>query len=142
MAYSTLADILKAKEEEIIIQLAGTDDAPPVVDTAKVNEAITHADSKIDAYIRKKYSVPLASPDDIINTLSVQLAICWLYGRTHAKPEDVKEDCDKAILTLKDINEGVIILSTAAPGQEVSVIASYMDGTDDSVFDMDTLEKP
>jgi phage gp36-like protein len=119
MAYCTLDDITKALEEATVIQL--TDDEtlkPPAIDPgnpdhsaiiARIGEAIARADAEIDGYCAVKYSVPLSPVPAVVNKLSVELAVYYLYSR-RSIPEKIEKRYDKAVARLKDIARGLLSL--------------------------------
>lgn len=108
MAYCVLADIQKAIPDSIIIYC--TDDAGDgSIDTDKVDEAIVRADEKIDSYLRKVVTVPLASPDKDIILLSVDISIYNIYSRKDADIPKVRRDSyTNAIKTLGQIRDGIM----------------------------------
>jgi phage gp36-like protein len=151
MAYCTLDDITKALEEATLIQL--TDDEnlkPTAIDPAnaenaaiiaRIDEAIETADAEIDGYCAVKYSVPLSPVPPVVNKLSVDLAIYYLYSR-RSMPEKVEKRYERAIARLKDIARGLLSLGVD-PEPAASVAADSAQAnkaTSDRVFTRDSLK--
>lgn len=112
MAYSTQDDIVLAKNDAVLRQLAP--DGADGIDAAIVAGAISSADGIIDGYMLSGgYTVPLASPPGIVKEISVGLAICYLYGRSNNTPEQEAVECDRWHRLLKDYATGVLTLGTA-----------------------------
>ena len=80
MAYSTLNDIEDQISEEKLAELT-SDDGDPVDETV-VTKAIVDADSTIDSYISKAYSVPvmIMPVPPKLNQLSVTIAVYKLFS--------------------------------------------------------------
>lgn len=116
MSYCTQADILEALDQETLIQL--TDDADAgSVDESVVERAVSDADSEIDAYCGRRYSVPFATVPAIIRKLSVDIAIYHLYGRRAAGdiPEARKARYTNAVRLLEHISKGIVTLGGDDP---------------------------
>jgi len=151
MAYSTRDDIKQLLPEETVIQL--TDDEnlkPSAIDAdntehaaiiARVDEAIERADAEIDGYCAVKYSVPLSPVPAVVNKLSVELAIYYLYSR-RSVPEKIEKRYDKAVVRLKDIARGLLTLGVD-PEPAASVTADSAQAnktTSDRVFTRGSLK--
>lgn len=78
MAYCTLADIRKFIANKTLIKL--TDEVNQrVVIQGDIDAAITMADSEIDGWLNKRYTVPFDPVPELIKTFSIHLAIYYLY---------------------------------------------------------------
>ena len=114
MAYSIQTDILEQLDEDILIQL--TDDADAgEVDADVVTRAIADADSEIDSYCGKRYTIPFSAVPVRVRKLSVDIAIYNLYARRKGAPEDRKTRYDNAIRFLKDVAKGLATLGEDDP---------------------------
>jgi len=114
MTYSANADILEQLDEAILIQL--TDDADAgEVDADVVTRAIADADSEIDSYCGKRYTIPFSAVPVRVRKLSVDIAIYNLYARRKGAPEDRKTRYDNAIRFLKDVAKGLATLGEDDP---------------------------
>lgn len=116
MSYCTIDDIKKQIDEKVLIQLSndslGGDLSEAAVDESIVNECITSADAYIDGKLRGRYTLPLPSPSEQIKSISVNLAIYYLYKRRFQTkvPTGIYSkftDSDKA---LNEIQKGTITL--------------------------------
>jgi len=81
------------------------------IDDTYVNRAIAQADSLINSYIGSRYTLPLDSTPSIIQDLSTQLAIYFLFTDQNTNIEiasgvDVTDGMDLAMQTLKAIKKG------------------------------------
>lgn len=151
MPYCTLADIKYLLPEEAIIQL--TDDEhlkPSSMDPAnpdhaaiiaRIDEAIETADAEIDGYCASRYSVPFSPVPGVINKLSVELAIYYLYAR-RTVPEKIEKRYDKAVSRLKDIARGTFSVGVdPAPTASTSADGAATNKTiSDRVFTRDSLK--
>jgi phage gp36-like protein len=89
MAYSTLDDIEAQISEAKLIQL--TDDDQSAVDESIVNKAIADADSTINSYVAKAYTVPVVPTPSKLNQLSVTIALYNLFSRRASNVGGVNE---------------------------------------------------
>jgi len=113
MAYSTLADLKLAKWERILIQLTASTAAPTAVDTAVVESAIVDADAVIDSYLCLRYTVPLTTVPKVVNRLSMDIAIYFLYMREDGAPEAVENKYNDAVKLLDKMANGKVGLGEA-----------------------------
>ena len=116
MPYCTQDDILEQLDSEILVQL--TDDAGTgSADASVVERAIADADSEIDAYCGRRYTVPFAAVPGIIRKLSVDIAIYHLYGRRTAGdvPDGRKGRYGNAVRLLEHISKGLVTLGGQDP---------------------------
>lgn len=134
MAYSEKADLIKAKDETILKQIAGENG---IINDDWIDESIEAADAKIDIHCGKYYTVPFTTVPKIIKRWSVQLAICWLYRRSNKSNESAETQCENITEMLKLISDGEL----EVPGSTKKTSGMVVSETyEDNIFDMDTLE--
>jgi phage gp36-like protein len=116
MPYCIQSDIEKRIPEDILIELTD-DDGTGMVDTGNVDRAIEDADDEIDSFLGLQYALPLDSVPGLVRRMSVDLAVCNLYGRRpHLTiPETQKERCDSARKILEKIAAGKLSLGSDSP---------------------------
>ncbi|KKN35517.1 hypothetical protein LCGC14_0782850 [marine sediment metagenome] len=103
MAYSTQSNILERITEQQLIQLTD-DNNLGQIDAARVTSAIAAADGIIDSY-GGRHQLPLVG-NEIVEKLSVDLALYELYSRRGVVSETVKDRRDHAISLLKSVLAG------------------------------------
>lgn len=111
MPYCILADIEKRLPSINVGVL--TDDAGGVaIDNAKVDQAISDADTTINSYLQSRYSMPFATTPKLINRLSADLAIYFLYQRKYDAdmPDSMRARYTDAVRMLDAIANGKINL--------------------------------
>lgn len=134
MPYSVKADLIKAKDETILKQIAGESG---VINDDWITESIEAADALIDLKCQRYYEVPFNPVEDIIKSWSVQLAICWLYRRSNRSNESAENKCKDIREMLDSISEGKLdIAGVSKKGGEIIISEIY----DENVFDMDSLD--
>lgn len=110
MAYSKHSDLIKWIDEDALVQLASRSDQATITSTdvvAVLDEMIASADSLIDSYCLNRWS-DLRSKDpvpDLINQMSVQIAIYYIFQRRQSVSEDRRlayEDCVKHLKLFAD----------------------------------------
>lgn len=127
--YTVTADIYDVMSEKIVAEL--TDDtAGDTVNTTYVDSALDRAESLVDSYVGKVYTVPLTTPvEDSIKHAVLTLAKCMLFRRRHgAIPAEAKEECEKITEWLEEIGDGAIPI-VGITGTDVAD-----QGNDDEVF--------
>jgi phage gp36-like protein len=114
--YSTKSDILNYLSDVELAQL--TSESGNVIDDVVVGKAIAGADSIIDSYLGKKFSVPLATTPPIVNQKSTMIAIYNLYSRRAgqtAMNETVEKNYNDAIKWLAAAAEGDVSIGEDPP---------------------------
>lgn len=132
MAYSTLNDIEDQISEEKLAELT-SDDGDPVDETV-VTKAIVDADSTIDSYISKAYSVPvmIVPVPPKLNQLSVTIAVYKLFSRRASNVggvnETVQKDYDDAIRFLELVAVGKATIGIVPTPQTASSVGGSVSG--------------
>ena len=137
-AYCALADLLKAREEAVLVQLTD-DDGLGVVNTAVVDEAIDRAGGEIDTYAGRQYATPLSPVPDIIRDAAVVLTLCRLYNRRQGPPESLLTERSRVTSWLKDLAAGRVGLGEGDPAGTPPSSAADIDSSG-RIFSRDTLE--
>jgi phage gp36-like protein len=125
MAYCTQADLEKSYTLEVLKQIGGDG---TTIDSDYVSEAIADADGLIDAYLCTKYSVPLTTVPQIINTISKKISFYYLMLRTPGGDQSAELDYNNSIQLLEKISSGVMLL----PGTSESSGLELVDGMTDT----------
>jgi len=108
MSYTQDSDLLAIIAERILIQLSADDPYAAAPDWQVVAEARAYADAQVDARLRQRYPLPLASVPRELTDWSLALARHWLYSR---RPEgqdlppavvDAYRDALKALDAVRD----------------------------------------
>ena len=115
MPYCTKDDLLKKRSQDELIQLTDDEGTGFIVDSI-IMKNISEADGEIDSYCKKKYNLPFNPVPEIINKLSVDIAIYNLYSRRQDLTNEVViKRYDDAIKFLKDIARGLVEISAESP---------------------------
>lgn len=119
--YCTLDDIEKHTSTPTLIQLT-SDDGQEIVDKTVVEEALLYSSALIDGYLRGRYSLPLDICFPLLRVLAVDLSVYRLYSRRmrNEMPEVIETAYKNAIVTLRDIQKGVISLQSENDSLEVA----------------------
>lgn len=99
--YCSIDDLEKFYTEKELIELSSETGG---INTGVINECIETADSEIDTYLKKLYTVPLDPVPQIILKLSVDLTIYNLHERRNIIDESVQNRRKNAIELLKQIS--------------------------------------
>jgi len=137
--YASIDDLEVRLEPSTLIALAD-DDNNGVADTDVINAAIIDADSLIDSYLLKRYTLPLDSTPAVIKSISCVLAINNLFARRKetVSPEHV-ERYRSAMGVLEKISLGEIDIGDAPDVFEHSLPQTTSD-EDDRIFDTENLK--
>lgn len=139
MSYCAQSDLLSQISESQLISLTDDHNTGAVVESI-VTQAIADADSEIDGWIGKKYSVPLTTVPDIVKKLSIDISLYNLYSRSRGIPEDRKDRYRNAITFLKSVAKGEATLGEDDPGGSPTIEGIEMNVGADRTFDRDSLE--
>ncbi len=77
-----------------------------VVDTGRVNRAISDAGAEIDSYCLNRYKVPFTTVPPMIRKSAVAIAIYNLFQGKHGAPEDRRTDYKDTISWLSKVLSG------------------------------------
>lgn len=140
MSYCTLEDIKKLIQERFIIQLTD-DESLGVVNTDRVDEAIRKAGSLIDGYCSKRYDTPFSTVPELIRTLSIDLAVYFIYARNsnETMPELRAVAYERAMEELQKIENGLFILDAESSSDSNTFRVITNKTLDDRAFTKDTL---
>lgn len=110
MAYATITDVIGGYQP--IKTMIGTNS----YDVSSVEVAsiyIARAESLIDAYLGRKYSVPLAVATPLITQIASDLATFHMLAeRTPAVPEFIDKRYTRAIALLEGISSGTLYVNS------------------------------
>jgi len=93
--------ISKQSLENIVDDIGVETDA-----TAAVNDAIDASESEVDSYIGRRYTVPLASPPEVVVDAAGVLTVERLYLRGHGAPDKLVARATAIRAWLRDISKG------------------------------------
>lgn len=121
MSYTADADLLTILPERTLLQLSADDPYAAAPDWAVVAEARAYADAQIDARLRQRYSLPLASVPRELRDWALALARRWLYERRLdglELPPGVTAAAKEAMAALDAVRDGKMSLATTVAGVE------------------------
>jgi phage gp36-like protein len=122
MPYAAVQDLIDRYGEAEIISLT----APTGQDLTQINQtrallSLTNASSEIDSYLRRRYAVPLTSPDPTVVDACCKLARYDLANGPSTTPSEAMRAGRKdAIAWLTAITEGRVTLDGSQPEGQVS----------------------
>jgi phage gp36-like protein len=126
--YCTLDDLLALITETELAQL--TTESGDTPDSEVVSEAIARGEAEIDAYLGKRYSLPLAAVPPRVKGLAVDIAIYHLFTRRNIGEGVRRQRYEDALKFLRDVADGraeIVGLDGAEPAggaQEVVEVSS------------------
>lgn len=147
MSYCTIDDIKKQIDEKVLIQLSndnlGGDLSEATVDESIVSECIKSADAYIDGKLRGRYELPLPSPSEQIKSISVNLAIYYLYKRRFQTkvPAGIYSKFNDADKSLNEIQKGTITLGLNTLFEPAKSVYKSNKTSRDRIFSQDLLNR-
>lgn len=124
MPYITSTDLVAAIGLDLARQLTDPDNRGKVDETI-FGEAVKGAEAKINAYLVKRYAVPIAVPvPEIVRQLSIDMTIHRLKtrGKSMATLEEIEAEKARTAM-LKDISTGLVALDVdPGPTQSTLVV--------------------
>lgn len=115
MAYCGTDDLKKIVDETMLVRLADDSGTAASIDDALlvpvIAEATEQADSEIDIYLAKRYSLPLDRVPLIISDLSARMTVYYLSLRTE-RETDEKWDAlyKRSVKVLEQMAAGIVSL--------------------------------
>lgn len=112
--YLTVAEMIRRLGPDETDQIAGTGlRGAREIDAALIADALRHADTLIDGYVRARYPAPFTIVPDLLKGIAHDIARYRLRtkgGQQSAMNELVQKQYDAAMAMLKDIAGGRITL--------------------------------
>lgn len=143
MNYCTLEDIRGHVPEARLVEI--TDDTNPnatgTVNVAVVEKAIAESSDIIDAYIGKRFKLPLPGVPSVLRTICVDLSIYNLYERvTELNVSDgMQLRYKNALSLLKGIAEGEVSIGIVPEEDIPETSFKVVSKTGDAQFTMDSM---
>lgn len=111
MIYATRLDMERARGAAFVETLVAHD-VDPAVATAT---ALAAASGRIDAYLGKRYALPLPAVPEILRTSAIDLA-CYELAADHGRlTDDITARASRAEKLLRDLANGVATLGEGEP---------------------------
>jgi phage gp36-like protein len=117
MSYTTDLDLVSLMPERTLLQLSADDPLADGPDWSVVAEARAYADGQLDARLRQRYGLPLASVPRELRDWALALARRWLYERRPDGPElpdAVRDAAKEALAALDAVRDGKMSLAIAS----------------------------
>ncbi len=133
MPYCTQTDIERRISSADLVRLADHD-GDGATDGAVVTQAIEDAQSDIDSYLQKKYSVPVSPVPTVLRKRTVTLAIYYLMLGRDSVTEDWRHAYDEVIAWLKDIVDNKAELGIEPKPTKGGSAGGVRAGGEDRVF--------
>jgi phage gp36-like protein len=114
MSYTADADLVGIMPERTLVALSADDPMAGIPDWAVVAEARAYADAQVDARLRQRYSLPLASVPRELRDWALALARRWLYERRldgTELPAGVLTAAQEALKALDAVRDGKLSLA-------------------------------
>ncbi len=110
MAYVTLTDLLERVGEDDLYIVAGTD-AVGNLDERAIDRAAADAAAEIDAYLGKRYTVPVTPVPRVLQRIAVDITLYQLADAGRAGGSDMRRQrYEDALAMLKRLASGEITL--------------------------------
>jgi phage gp36-like protein len=143
MAYTNLANLIKAVSEDRLIELTDDNDTG-VVDTDVIDDVLDQVEELISSKISGRYTTPLADPvPKLIVSVANDLAIYELHKRrlNLDMPESLEQQRKNAMKILDDIRKKALHLSANELAVTTDTSGHAGLRASDRVFDDETLSK-
>ncbi len=117
MSYTSDADLYRLIAARTLTQLAADDPQAEAPEPLILAEARAYADAQVDARLRQRYSLPLASVPRELRDWALALARRWLYERRLdglELPTGVAAAAQEALKALDAVRDGKMSLAIAS----------------------------
>lgn len=142
MSYTTDADLFNLIAARTLTQLAADDPQAEAPDPLILAEARAYADAQVDARLRQRYSLPLASVPRELRDWALALARRWLYERRPDQdiPPAVIDAAKEALASLDAVRDGKMSLAIAVPDDTSAASGMVLVSAPARVFSRDILD--
>lgn len=144
MPYCEIQDISAEFKQEELARLTG-DSSGTTIDESRITLAIERAEAIVNAYLEKRFSIPLSSEQaPFLKQICVSLAVNSLYEMKYkvtSIPESVMYRRRNAVNFLKLLSSGDISLASTVHGESAPPMLITNKKTDDRLFNKDVLDK-
>lgn len=112
MPYLALQDLIDRFGERALIALTDRGEyAQGAIDQPTIDRAIADTDAVIDAYLAKRYALPLTPAQPLVKDLALAIAFWKLHG--HTPDPKVEADYKEALRQLQQLATGTMVLAAA-----------------------------
>jgi phage gp36-like protein len=115
MGYCTEQDLINRGWQTELIQLTDEGTGSGVINTTKLNQAISDASSTIDAYLQAKYALPITQTVEILTNICCDITRFLLFD-VQAHDMAIMR-YETAIRQLEQISKGQLLLGVAQVAQ-------------------------
>lgn len=122
--YANVDDMIGRFGQDKILNLAFVIEDDMQIDQEKIEVALQDAAEVINSYVAAKHALPLSVIPPSLKRICCNLALYFLYK--DVKPADVRQSYEDAVIYLKDVSKGIVVLEDsqtgAAPKQSDDVV--------------------
>lgn len=120
MDYCTLDDLLLSVPMQTLVWLSNEDSTATDINERVVQEAISLAQERIDAYLRGRYALPLTEVPTTLREIAITLARYRLYTRRPegALPDAIVSEHKDVLKQLADIRDARLTLGLPSNGAD------------------------
>lgn len=124
MSYCTLEDLEREISRAELAALTAESGGDP--EAAVVGQALTAVAAEIEAYLSRRYILPLPEVPPLLRSIAITLAVYRLYGRRGVVPEVWQQRQQEARQQLQALAAGALALVAAngepLPGRTTAVV--------------------
>ncbi|ADU63405.1 MAG: DUF1320 domain-containing protein [Pseudodesulfovibrio sp.] len=125
MSYATETDIIARYGQDQLLVLADRD-GDGLADAEVIAGGLADADAEIDAYLAKRYDLPLAEVPPVLTRLAVDIAVYRMCDTDAMATEGRRKRYEDAVSLLRRIGTGEIALGQQPEPQTSSGSASVV----------------
>lgn len=147
MAYCTIDDVLKMVKEDMyesVIESDSFENEEEKVNAIKelIRTAIEDADSEIDGYLSKRYSLPFTTVPRVLFKFSKDIAIYNLLSRRGINEDDQEKTIltryNAAVKFLENVAKGIIDIGEATNTTQAAAIG-FRTKSNERIFSRDSM---
>lgn len=112
--YATIEQMEEMRGAKLVQRVSDKDRSGERIDTV-VNAALSRASSLADAFIDKKYQVPLSNPPEFLVAAIIDIALYQMAADVMTGTDEMRKRFDDANALLKNISKGAITLAGNEP---------------------------
>ena len=118
--YAAQGDIVPSLMAELLVaQITRNDSTATTVETTVLATHIAEAEAEVEAYIGRRFSLPLSGVPVLLTRLSARITRYRLYTSRPGEVEAwVQKDYDSAVALLEKLRDGLVDLGLTSAGAD------------------------
>ncbi|MBU1611244.1 MAG: DUF1320 domain-containing protein [Proteobacteria bacterium] len=127
MAYATVQNLIDRYGQDQMLVLADRDNDGEL-DSAVMDRALADADAEVDAFLARRYQLPLAEVPDVLQRIACDIAVYRLCDNDAMVTDERRRRYEDAMSMLRRIGSGEVSLGITPQAAQRKAAAAFYEG--------------